>query len=120
MRDATRGGLGAVLVEAAQQSGLTFEISEISIPVRREVRGLCEILGLDPMFIANEGKMVVICAHEDASEVISFMQAHPLGKDASIIGSVKTGQRPRVILDTIVGGSREIDLPEGELIPRIC
>ena len=120
MRDATRGGLGAVLVEAAQQSGLTFEISEISIPVRREVRGLCEILGLDPMFIANEGKMVVVCAHEDASEVISFMQTHPLGKDASIIGSVKTGPRPRVILDTIVGGSRETDLPEGELIPRIC
>ena len=120
MRDATRGGLGAILVEASQQSGLTFAIDEISIPVRQEVRGLCEMLGLDPIFIASEGKMVVVCKHEDASKVLSFMRAHPYGRDASIIGGVTKGPRPRVILNTIIGGSRELDLPEGELIPRIC
>jgi len=120
MRDATRGGLGAVLVEAASSAALTFEIEERMIPVRDDVRGLCEILGLDPIFIANEGKMVVICAGPDADRVLSVMTAHPLGAGAAVIGHVTETGRSRVILNTIVGGSRELDLPEGELIPRIC
>ena len=120
MRDATRGGLGAVLVEAASAAALTFEIEERMIPVRDDVRGLCEILGLDPIFIANEGKMVVICAAPDADSVLSVMTAHPLGAGAAVIGSVTETGRSRVILNTIIGGSRELDLPEGELIPRIC
>lgn len=120
MRDATRGGLGAILVEASEQSGLSLEIDEHSIPVRQEVGGLCEILGLDPLFIANEGKMVVVCAPEDAEEVLSCMRAHPLGSRAAIIGHVTRGARPRVVLNTLIGGTRELDLPEGELIPRIC
>jgi hydrogenase expression/formation protein HypE len=120
MRDATRGGLGAVLVEAASAAGLTFEIEERLIPVRDDVRGLCEILGLDPIFIANEGKMVVICAAPDADRVLSVMKAHPLGTGAVVIGRVSETGKSRVILNTIIGGSRELDLPEGELIPRIC
>jgi hydrogenase expression/formation protein HypE len=120
MRDATRGGLGAVLVEAALASGLTFEIEEQLVPVRDDVRGLCEILGLDPVFVANEGKMVVVCSGKDAGRVVSSMKAHPLGGNAAVIGRVGGGTRGRVVLKTVVGGSREIDLPEGELIPRIC
>ena len=120
MRDATRGGLGAVLVEAAMASSLAFEIEEQQIPVRDDVRGLCEILGLDPIFIANEGKMVVICAGSDADKVLSVMKDHPLGGSAAVIGRVTQTGRSRVILRTVVGGSRELDLPEGELIPRIC
>lgn len=120
MRDATRGGLGGVLVEAASAAALTFEIEERMIPVRDDVRGLCEILGLDPIFIANEGKMVVVCAGPDADRVLSVMKAHPLGAGAAVIGHVTETGRSRVILNTIIGGSRELDLPEGELIPRIC
>ncbi|HPI93172.1 MAG TPA: hydrogenase expression/formation protein HypE [Deltaproteobacteria bacterium] len=120
MRDATRGGLGAVLVEAASASGLAFEIEDQRIPVRDDVRGLCEILGLDPLFIANEGKMVVICSARDAGKVLEVMKAHPLGADAAVIGHVTGGTRGRVVLQTFIGGSRELDLPEGELIPRIC
>ena len=120
MRDATRGGLGAVLVEAAMASSLTFEIEEQQIPVRDDVRGLCEILGFDPIFIANEGKMVVICAGSDADKVLSVMKDHPLGGRAAVIGRVTQTGHSRVILRTVVGGSRELDLPEGELIPRIC
>lgn len=121
MRDATRGGLGAVLVEAAQACSLSFEIEEERIPVRDDVRGLCEILGLDPIFIANEGKMVAVCSGRDASKVLHFMQSHPLGGNAAVIGKVSEATtRGRVILRTVVGGSRELDLPEGELIPRIC
>jgi hydrogenase expression/formation protein HypE len=120
MRDATRGGLGAILVEVTQQSGLSMEVNEPKIPVRSDVRGLCEILGLDPIFIANEGKMVVICPEKDAQKVLSSMKAHQYGKDAAIIGSLSEGTRARVVLSTIIGGTRELDLPEGELIPRIC
>ena len=120
MRDATRGGLGAVLVEASQASRLSFAIEEAQIPVRQDVSGLCEILGLDPLFIANEGKMVVVCSNADAGKVLSVMKAHPLGAGAALIGRVTETGRSRVMLHTVIGGSRELDLPEGELIPRIC
>jgi len=120
MRDATRGGLGAVLVEAALSSKLSFEIEERHVPVRDDVRGLCEILGLDPLFIANEGKMVLVCNLKDADKAVSIMKGHPMGENAAIIGRVRKSSRGRVVLRTFIGGSREIDLPEGELIPRIC
>jgi hydrogenase expression/formation protein HypE len=120
MRDPTRGGLAAVLCEAAQAGGLTFEVSEEAIPVREEVRGLCEIAGIDPMFLACEGRMIVVCDASAADRVCTAMRSHPLGRSASIIGRVTKGSRPRVILNTIAGGSREVDLPEGELVPRIC
>jgi hydrogenase expression/formation protein HypE len=120
MRDATRGGLGAILSEAATGADARFEIREQAIPVKEEVRGLCEVLGLDPLYIANEGKVVVFCPAGDAEKVLSFMKGHPLGKDAAVIGEVKSMGGGRVVLHTAIGGSREIDLPVGELIPRIC
>lgn len=88
--------------------------------MKEEVRGLCEILGLDPLYIANEGKLVLFCPAAEAGRVLSFMQGHPLGRDAAVIGEVTAMGGKRVILHTSVGGSREIDMPVGELIPRIC
>ena len=120
MRDATRGGLGGVLWEIAQQAQLTISLEEKNIPVRDPVRGVCEMLGLDPLFIANEGKMVIFCDPDDADEVIDAMRGHELGKDACLIGRIQAGPRPRVILTTIIGGQRVLDLPSGELVPRIC
>lgn len=120
MRDATRGGLGAILAEMAQQSGLTFTIREPDIPVRDDVRGLCEILGFDPLFLACEGKIVVFCPAGDAEEVLRTMRKHRYGRNAAVIGTVDKKGRGRLILKTSIGGSREIDLPVGELVPRIC
>ena len=121
MRDATRGGLGAILVEIAQQAGLIVEIDEQAIPVREEVKGVCEILGFDPLFLANEGKMVVFCPADQADAVISAMRNHQYGQDAAVIGTVKPAQgKGRLIMHTLIGGSREVDMPTGELVPRIC
>jgi len=121
MRDATRGGLGAILVEIAQQAGLTIEIQEQAIPVREEGKGGCEILGLDPLFLANEGKMAVFCPEPQADAVLSAMRSHPYGQDAAVIGTVKPAQgKGRLIMHTLIGGSREVDMPTGELVPRIC
>jgi len=121
MRDATRGGLGAILVEIAQQAGLTIEVEEQAIPVREEVKGVCEILGLDPLFLANEGKMVVFCPKTQADAVLSAMHRHPYGQDATVIGAVKPAEgKGRLIMHTMIGGSREVDMPTGELVPRIC
>ena len=120
MRDATRGGLGAILAEIAVQSGLRVEIRELDIPVREEVRGICEILGFDPLFLANEGRMALFCAGEAADAVLAAMQGHELGRDAALIGAVAEDRRGRLVMETLIGGSREIDLPTGELVPRIC
>lgn len=120
MRDPTRGGLGAILVEIAGQSGCVIEIVEREIPVRDEVRGICEILGFDPLFLANEGKIVVFCAADSAEVVLETMKMHEYGRDAAIIGRVSERGRGRLILHTAIGGSREVDLPTGELVPRIC
>ncbi len=119
MRDATRGGLGAILAEIAQNAGIRIDISERDIPVNENVRGICEILGLDPIFLANEGKIVVFCPAVDADKVLEVMKAHEFGKNAAIIGSVESGQG-RVVLRTSIGGERVVDLPTGELVPRIC
>jgi len=131
MRDATRGGLGAVLAEIAKGSGLRIDIAEQSIPVREEVRGICEILGFDPLFLANEGKLVVFCPPADAPSVLEAMKSHEYGRGAALIGSVRPddgrtrgeaqrGGPGRVVLKTSIGGERVIDLPVGELVPRIC
>ena len=120
MRDCTRGGLGAVLAELSQQSGMDISITEGDIPVRDSVRGVCEILGLDPLYLANEGKMVVICSEEDAAPVLAAMRAHELGRNAQRIGTVRGAGRGHVVLTTIIGGERIIDRPAGELVPRIC
>jgi hydrogenase expression/formation protein HypE len=120
MRDATRGGLGAILAEIAGQAGLRIEIRERDIPVREEVRGICEILGFDPLFLANEGRLALFCAAEAAGAVLEAMRGHELGRGAAIIGAVTEDRRGRLVMETLIGGSREIDLPTGELVPRIC
>jgi len=120
MRDPTRGGLGAILAEIAKQSGRLIEIREKDVPVREEVRGICEILGFDPLFLANEGKVVVFCHPGDADRVLEVMRGHEYGREAALIGSVGEGGRGRLVLRTVIGSSREVDLPVGELVPRIC
>jgi hydrogenase expression/formation protein HypE len=120
MRDVTRGGLGAVLCEIAHQSRCQITIAERDIPVQEEVRGVCEILGLDPLFLANEGKMVVFCPREETDNVMNTMKKHEFGKNSAVIGEVGKKGRGRLVLNTSIGGAREIDLPAGELVPRIC
>ena len=120
MRDATRGGLGAILAEIAGQSGLEITLDEALVPVRDDVRGICEILGFDPLFLANEGKMALFCPEEEADKVLAAMHAHEYGREAVIIGKAAEKGRGRLIMKTLIGGTREVDLPTGELVPRIC
>ena len=121
MRDCTRGGLGTILVEMAEQSGTVMEIDEAAIPVREPVRGFCEVLGFDPLFLANEGKMVLFCPEAESDKVLSAMKAERYGKDAAVIGRVqKTVDRGRLIMKSMIGGLREVTIPSGELLPRIC
>jgi hydrogenase expression/formation protein HypE len=120
MRDATRGGLGGILAEIASQSGHTLNIDEVNIPIDEKVRGACEILGFDPLFFANEGKMVLFCPSNQAQTVLHIMKDNPLGKNAAIIGEVSEEKKGRLILKTVIGGKRQVDLPAGELLPRIC
>ncbi len=120
MRDATRGGLGAILAEIAGQSGLRIAVREREIPVRDEVRGICEILGFDPLFLANEGRMALFCAGEAAEAARGARRGHELGREAVVIGAVAEDRRGRLVMATLISGSREIDLPTGELVPRIC
>ena len=120
MRDATRGGLGTILAEIAERSGKIISIEESALPVREEVRGACEILGLDPLFLANEGKMVVFCPAREARKVLDVMRGHPAGRDAALIGHVEETGQGRLLMNTVIGGTREIDMPSGELVPRIC
>jgi hydrogenase expression/formation protein HypE len=120
MRDATRGGLGAILAEIAQNAKVDMSILEQEIPVSDSVRGMCEILGFDPLFLANEGKIVVFCPPEASSNVLAAMKEHEFGRKAAIIGNVAAGTQGRVVLRTTIGGERIVDLPTGELVPRIC
>lgn len=122
LRDATRGGIGGILAELAEQAQSFLVLEENAIPVREEVRGFCEIYGLDPLFLANEGKMVIFCAEDDAQKALQILRSDPLGKNAAIIGRVKdTDLVPgRVTINTVIGGERIIDQPTGDLVPRIC
>ena len=120
MRDATRGGLGAILAEIAKSAQVRIDVDERSIPVQENVRGVCEILGFDPLFLANEGKMILFCPESDTKVVLTAMQSHKYGRNAAIIGSVSKAVRGSVVLTTSIGGERMVDLPTGELVPRIC
>jgi hydrogenase expression/formation protein HypE len=120
MRDATRGGLATVLNEFAQNSDVAIQLDQTKIPVREEVRGVCEVLGLDPLYLANEGKLVAIVAAQDADTLIELMQQHPAGKESCIIGTVESSPQGKVILETGFGGNRIIDMLVGEQLPRIC
>ncbi len=120
LRDPTRGGLAATLNEIADQSGVGIELDESQIPVRSEVKGACELLGLDPLFVANEGKLIAICPPEHAEKLLKTMQAHPKGRNAAIIGQIVKDDRHFVRMRTTFGGVRMIDWMAGEQLPRIC
>ncbi|WP_347989962.1 AIR synthase-related protein [Methylomonas sp. AM2-LC] len=120
LRDPTRGGLAAVLNELAQQSGVGMLIDENCIPVKNDVKAACEILGLDPLYIANEGKLVCICSAAAAQPLLTAMRQHPLGKEAMQIGTVQGDAQRFVQMKTAFGGRRIIDWPVGEQLPRIC
>lgn len=120
LRDPTRGGLAATLNELAQQSGVGMVLDEARIPVKSEVQAACEILGLDPLYVANEGKLVCICPADAAERLLTVMQNHPLGREAAIIGEVVADEHRFVQMTTAFGGRRIVDWPVGEQLPRIC
>jgi hydrogenase expression/formation protein HypE len=120
LRDPTRGGLASSLNEIATQAGVGVRLEEARIPLAEEVRGACEILGLDPLYVANEGKMLAIVAREAAEAVLAAMQAHPLGQQAAIIGEVVGEHLGKVFLRSRIGGMRVVDMLSGEQLPRIC
>lgn len=120
MRDPTRGGLAATLNELAQQSKVGFRIDEDALPVKPEVAAACELLGLDPLYVANEGKLVAIVAPEAAAAVLAAMRAHPLGGDAAVVGDVVADDHRFVQMTTAFGGGRIVDWLSGEQLPRIC
>ncbi len=120
MRDPTRGGLAATLNEIAQQSGVGMQLDEADIPVHLAVEAACEFLGFDPLYIANEGKLVAICAANDAGRLLATMRAHPLGRESAIIGTVQADPQHFVQMKTRFGGRRNVDWLFGEQLPRIC
>ncbi len=120
LRDPTRGGVATALNEVAKQSGVGIRLEEFSLPVRTEVSAACEMLGLDPLYVANEGKVLVLVAPEDAELVLNTMRQHPLGQEACIIGEAVSEHPGRVVLQTGIGGRRIVDMLSGEQLPRIC
>ncbi|WP_445367911.1 hydrogenase expression/formation protein HypE [Methylomonas sp. BW4-1] len=120
LRDPTRGGLATALNELAGQSGVGMVIDEAAIPVKAQVQAACEILGLDPLYVANEGKLVCICDVAAAETLLAAMRHHPLGRDAAIIGQVIADPHHFVQMTTAFGGRRIVDWPVGEQLPRIC
>jgi hydrogenase expression/formation protein HypE len=120
LRDPTRGGLATTLNEIAKQSGVGMMLQEAAIAVNPPVEAACEFLGLDPLYVANEGKLVVICAPQDAEHLLSVMRAHPLACQAAIIGGVQKDTHGFVQMTTRLGGCRIVDWLAGEQLPRIC
>jgi hydrogenase expression/formation protein HypE len=120
LRDATRGGIATVLNEIADGSSVGVEIDDERIPLRPAVRGFCELLGLDPLYLANEGKLVAVVPANEASAALAALRAHPLGRDSAVIGAVHAGEAGRVTTRTLMGGIRIVDMLVGEQLPRIC
>jgi len=120
MRDPTRGGLAATVCDIARASGVGIRLQETALPIGREVRGACDLLGLDPLTIANEGKVVVFCRGADAERVLSAMKSNALGRHACVIGEVMEKPVGVALLHTVIGGERIVDVPTGEDLPRIC
>jgi hydrogenase expression/formation protein HypE len=120
MRDPTRGGLASTLNEIAQSSGVGIEIDEPSLPVRPQVQSACELLGLDPVYVANEGKAVFFVAPEAAEQILAVLRAHPLGKEAARIGRVTAEHKRMLVARTAMGANRVIPTQIGEQLPRIC
>ncbi|HEY0162814.1 MAG TPA: AIR synthase-related protein, partial [Edaphobacter sp.] len=120
MRDPTRGGLGATMHEIAHASNVGMVIEESQLPVRPEVQAACELLGLDPLFVANEGKIAVFVAAEAAGRVLEAMRSHPLGSNAAIIGQAVAQHPKMLVAHTRIGANRVIPAQIGEQLPRIC
>ena len=120
LRDPTRGGLATTLNELAWQSNVGIVVEEAKIPVREEVKAACELLGLDPIYVANEGKMVAVVDPADANKILTRMKKNNYGRDAAIIGEVTKEHPGRVVMKTKLGPSRIVDMLSGELLPRIC
>jgi hydrogenase expression/formation protein HypE len=120
LRDPTRGGLATVLNELAGRSQVGIEIDEAAVPVRDAVRGACELLGLDPLYVANEGKLVAVVAPEAADTALTALRTHEYGQEAAIIGRVTEGHPRRAVLRTVLGARRVVDMLVAEQLPRIC
>ncbi|MBL7094667.1 hydrogenase expression/formation protein HypE [candidate division KSB1 bacterium] len=120
LRDPTRGGVGTTLNEIASQSNVGIKLFEDDLPIRDEVNGACELLGLDPLYLANEGKLLAFVNGEDAKKILETMQKNKYGKDATIIGEVTDESPGKVFLKTTIGGTRIVDMLTGEQLPRIC
>lgn len=120
LRDPTRGGLATTLNEIAKQSQVGMMLHECAIPVRPAVQAACEFLGLDPLYVANEGKLLAVCAPQDAERLLAAMHRHPLGKEAAIIGEVREDGHHFVQMTTVFGGRRIVDWLTGDQLPRIC
>jgi len=120
LRDPTRGGMASALNEIADSAQVGMRLTEASIPVTEPVRAACELLGLDPLYVANEGKLIAIVAPEAAERALSALRSHPLGRNAAIVGEVVGDHPGRVVLSSVAGGDRIVDLLSGEQLPRIC
>jgi hydrogenase expression/formation protein HypE len=120
LRDPTRGGVATVLNELASAAGVGIVLDEAAVPVRPEVNGACEILGIDPLYVANEGKLVAVVAPEAVDDALAALRAHPLGSDAAVVGEVVDDPPAMVLLQTAFGGSRVVDMLAGDPLPRIC
>jgi hydrogenase expression/formation protein HypE len=120
MRDLTRGGLAAVLNELAGMTACGIMIDEALVPVEEPVRGLCEILGFDPLTLASEGRVIIAAEADEAQKILNVMRSDPAGRDSSIIGEITLEKPGRVIINSSTGGRRFLDMPSGLLLPRIC
>jgi hydrogenase expression/formation protein HypE len=120
MRDATRGGVATILNEIAQAAGVGVVVDEDAVPVRPEVRGASELLGIDPLYVACEGRMVVVVAPDAADAALAALRAHPLGAQAAMIGRIVDDPPGLVLLHTAFGGTRIVDMLVGDPLPRIC
>jgi hydrogenase expression/formation protein HypE len=120
MRDLTRGGLATVLAEIVNNKSYGITVEEDKIPVKEDVTGMCEILGLEPIYIANEGKLLMVVGKEDAESTMKILKDDTLGREASIIGEVVEMNKGQVLMKTEIGGTRIIDMLAGEQLPRIC
>ena len=120
LRDPTRGGVGTALNEIAEKSQVGIKIVEEQIPMKKEVAAACELLGFDPLYLANEGKLLAFVAAQDTEAILAAVRSNPFGKDAAVIGEVVEDHSGQVVLETRIGGSRIVDMLAGEQLPRIC
>ncbi len=120
LRDPTRGGIGSTLNEIATQSHIGIKLYEEKIPIKKEITGICDILGLDPLYVANEGKLLAVVSEKNAATVLSVMRQEETGKDACIIGKIISDHPGMVVMETQIGGSRIVDMLTGDQLPRIC